>query len=77
MNFCSKDLDHSQIIARDFNPIGLCDPWDNTYLHNWKPEELGIIALKLINVLMKQVKSQKRKPCQEFHKSVGEVNLYV
>ena len=30
----------------------LFHPWYDTYLHNWKLEELGIIASNIINVLM-------------------------
>ena len=33
------------------NPMGIFDPWADTYLQNCKLEELGIIALKLIDVL--------------------------
>ena len=30
--------------------MGLCEPWADTYIHNYKLEELGVIDFKIINI---------------------------
>ena len=53
-------------------------PWSNTELHNCKLKELGIIALKPINVLMMTGEITKNATLTTtFHKLTGEENLYV
>ena len=34
------------------NPMGLCAPWVDIYLHDLKLEELGMVELKPINILL-------------------------
>ena len=45
-------LRRNTIFFQGINPMGLCAPWDDTYLHNCKLEELWMITLMPINILM-------------------------
>ena len=56
----------------------LCATWDDTYLHNCKHEELGMIALKSINVLMITGKTKNNGTLYTtFHKNGGGANTYA
>ena len=53
--------------------MGLCDPWADTYLHNWKPTYLnqqkkldghGNIELKAVNQLMMTSETTQPEPYQ-------------
>ena len=58
--------------------MSLWEPWYKTYLHNFKLEELGMIALKQINVFMMAGEIIKTNTlATNFHKNVGEANLYL
>ena len=43
-------------------PMDPCEPWDDTYLHNYKLEELVMIALDPIDVLMEIGKITNNSP---------------
>ena len=60
------------------NPMFICAPWYDTYLHNCKLEELNIIEFNPINILITTVKVKKTGTLATiFHKPVGGVNPYV
>ena len=58
--------------------MGLCSPWGNTYLHNFKLGELGMIALKPTNLLIITGEIKKTDNlATTFHKPAGEENPHV
>ena len=60
------------------NPIGLCNPWSDNYIHNRKLEEIGMIALKPINVLITKGEISKTGTlAMNLQKPAGEANEYV
>ena len=60
------------------NPMGIFDPWADTYLQNCKLEEIGMIALKPINILMTTGEITKTSTlATTLYKPAGEANPYV
>ena len=53
------------------NPLVIFDPWDDTYLHNYKLEEHGMIDLNPINILMKTGGKKTRYPCHHLRQTSG------
>ena len=67
-----------QIFLQVINPMGLCTPWSDTYLHNCKIEELGMIDLNPINISITADEITKTGAlATAFQKPAGESNPYV
>ena len=58
--------------------MGLSAPWDDTYLHNCKIEELSMIELNPINVLMMKGEISKPAPLPRHSKKLQgkQIRMY-
>ena len=54
-----------------------CVPWDDTYLHYYKIEELEKLPWSRSMYWQQQVKFIKTYLASNFHKPLGEANPYV